>query len=529
MPFQQEQKERARRQFPEECKPQNSVIIQPDQKLQRRTSNPNNKDALSNGLFDQSERGIHSTGTVDERSDVLVEYQKTLEHADLDPSPYSAGQSGERRVDDEPEPAANRRGSESSRGRGRESSGFGQPKGMKDKTDNFEESAVLKQPKMKRVISIPSANDDEDDEEDDDERDKDSEENRRERVAVDDYRQISPLNDRPSKEVGDQSPRRSPKPIESSFKPTAGGGDLAGTLDMLDSSLGSVDSASLPDMSPVRSAIAERSSRDRSANGQSGGSPIPKSEDKTSSRGLHKKGEPREGAMGVKKTATTASPPAKEKAKPQEFGRLGRVKSEEDDDEDDIFGREEKNNAIVKEEANMAYQKMMSTMKSESSTSRAVNTNKALDSSSEDELENAIQKAVLGSKAKKDEVSSPPLKSLSPRSPPVVSSGSKSQSSASGSPVRSAAQSVPAKKQQPPPPQQQQQQSKTRYQPKKPTTNFGMFSVSAASSSGNRPPHLRKAGSDSDLDDASSDGDRKKISARKFVPKDSDDDYDFYG
>ena len=65
-----------------------------------------------------------------------------------------------------------------------------------------------------------------------------------------------------------------------------------------------------------------------------------------------------------------------------------------------IFERVEKKDAKVKEEANVAYQRMMSTMKSESSTSRAVNTNKALDSSSEDELENAIQRAVLGNKAK---------------------------------------------------------------------------------------------------------------------------------
>ena len=75
----------------------------------------------------------------------------------------------------------------------------------------------------------------------------------------------------------------------------------------------------------------------------------------------------------------------------------------DDDDDDDIFGRTAKSDVLRKEkeeEANAAYQRMMSTMKSESSTSKAVNTNKALDSSSEDELENAIQKAVMGSKAK---------------------------------------------------------------------------------------------------------------------------------
>lgn len=311
---------------------------------------------------------------------------------------------------------------------------------------------------------------------------------------------------------------------------------------MLDSSLGSVDSASLPDMSAVQSAgVERRKNRDGSVNGSAND----KSEVKSSSRASPLKDVPNMPAMGVKKKATAqpATQKSNEKSKAQEFGRLGRMKSEDDeDDDDDVFGREEKKDAKVKEEANLAYQRMMSTMKSESSTSRAVNTNQALDSSSEDELENAIQKAVLGNKGKKEEVGSPPLKSLSPRSPPGASSRSKSPSSQSGSPVRSGSASHsaanPPKK---PLPQQTPQQSTTKYQPKKtsnpasakPNTNFGMFSASAPSSSGSRPPHLRRAGSDSDLDDdVSSDGDRRKRPGKKSssgAAKNSDDDFDFYG
>ena len=115
--------------------------------------------------------------------------------------------------------------------------------------------------------------------------------------------------------------------------------------------------------------------------------------------------------MGLKKkkgtpaaAANTATSPNQKKEQTrdrrEEFtSRVGRHRSEEDEEDDDIFEREAKGDAKEKEDANLAYQRMMSTMKSESSTSRAVNTNKALDSSSEDELENAIQKAVLGSKS----------------------------------------------------------------------------------------------------------------------------------
>jgi len=221
-------------------------------------------------------------------------------------------------------------------------------------------------------------------------------------------------------------------------------------------------------------------------------------------------------------TAATSSNQKKQQTKYQrgEFtSRVGRQRSEEDDEDDDIFEREAKSDAKEKEDANLAYQRMMSTMKSESSTSRAVNTNKALDSSSEDELENAIQKAVLGSKAKKESSMSSPLKPTpSPRSP----NESKSQS-VSGSPSRSVSKASISN----PPSKQQQQQPAARqtktYQPKNPSTNFNMFSVGAKR--GGRPSVLRGTGSDSDLDDASSNAGARR---QRNHPKSSDDD-DFYG
>ena len=326
--------------------------------------------------------------------DVVEEYKKTLEHVDLGYSPYSK----EKREEDDKVERSSGRDSVPSRDQERKTSDSERPEEIKG--DGFKKSASSKEPKMKRIISIPSANDEDDDDDvdDDDEQEKYSDEADRERDA-EGYRDGSVLG-QPSKEVEDESPRRSPQPGDSSFKPTVGGCDLAGTLDMLDSSLGSVDSASLPDMSAVQSAgVERRKNRDGSVNGSAND----KSEVKSSSRASPLKDVPNMPAMGVKKKATAqpATQKSNEKSKAQEFGRLGRMKSEDDeDDDDDVFGREEKKDAKVKEEANLAYQRMMSTMKSESSTSRAVNTNQALDSSSEDELENAIQKAVLGNKGK---------------------------------------------------------------------------------------------------------------------------------
>ena len=317
---------------------------------------------------------IEQQNSTSEKRNLVDDYQKTLEREDIDSFNFSDGRknaSGEVRYQE-------RRSSQGEQvdalkgNREVTTSSHSRPEPTPVKTEVEKDSS---KEKRRGIISIPSANDEDDDDDDED--------------LEEEYR---------NSQREEQSPRRSqlpPAPPDSSMKPTTAG-DLAGTLDMLDSSLGSVDSTSLPEMSPHRSTNAETGNDEGQylSNSQTGNDAPP-------AMGLKKKkGSP---AAAAAATAATSQNPKKQQTRDQkgEFtSRVGRQRSEEDDEDDDIFEREAKSDAKEKEDANLAYQRMMSTMKSESSTSRAVNTNKALDSSSEDELENAIQKAVLGSKAK---------------------------------------------------------------------------------------------------------------------------------